>query len=50
MESFLFYQERDEVNSHCIDLKKATSLATGIFSDVVWLHIGAKWIKHYNAG
>ena len=26
MESFLFYQERDEVNSHCIDLKKATIL------------------------
>lgn len=35
---------------HSIDLNKTTSLATGIFSDVVWLHIGAKWIKHCNAG
>lgn len=33
-----------------IDLNKATSLVTGIFSAVVWLHIGAKWIKNYNAG
>ena len=35
---------------HSIDLKKATSLATGLFSYVVWLHIGAKWIKQYKAG